>query len=63
MKNELKRIRMSEFMMTAREFAAKLETEYTTYKNWEYGVNQPTLEKALQISSKLNRPVESIWHL
>lgn len=62
MKSELKRIRMTEFMMSARDFAKYLNVEYTTYKNWENELNQPTLETAYMVATKLKRSVESIWH-
>lgn len=50
-------------MMESKEFAKFLEENITTYSNWELGVSKPNLEKALQISNKLNKKIEDIWYL
>ena len=63
MKNRLKEIRMREYMMDSKEFAAFLGESNTTYSNWELGVSKPTLEKSLYIANKLNRKVDDIWYL
>ncbi|WDU82247.1 helix-turn-helix transcriptional regulator [Caloramator sp. Dgby_cultured_2] len=62
-KNRLKEIRMREYMMSAGEFAKYLGTDIKNYSNWERNVSRPNLEKALEISKKLNRTVNDIWYL
>ena len=63
MKNKLKEIRMKEYMLSQREFAKFLNIKATTYCNWENGLSNPPLEKALEISKKLNRDIKNIWYL
>lgn len=63
MKNNLKSIRMKEYMLSKKEFANLLDIKPTTYYNWENGFNIPSLEVALKIANKLNRPVTDIWYL
>jgi DNA-binding XRE family transcriptional regulator len=43
-------------------FADFLKVPLTTYSQWERDISNPTLEKALEIAKKLNKPVEEIWH-
>lgn len=62
-KNKLKEIRMKEYMMTPGEFSKFLEVSNTTYCNWESNVSRPNLEKALEISDKLNKDIKEIWYL
>lgn len=62
-KNRLKEIRMREYMMNQKEFAKYLGTDIKNYSNWERNVSRPNLEKALEISKKLNRTVNDIWYL
>ena len=61
--NNLKEIRMKEYMMSPGEFAKILEISIKTYSGWENGHSKPTLEKALDISKKLNRSVNDIWYI
>lgn len=62
-KNKLKEIRMKEFVMNSGEFASHLGMSVKTYSGWENGSSRPTLEKALELSDKLNRDVKEIWYL
>lgn len=62
-KNKLKEIRMKEFIMNSGEFANYLGMSVKTYSGWENGNSRPTLEKALELSTKLNRDVKEIWYL
>ena len=62
-KNNLKKIRMSEYLMTGKEFAEMLNVGRTTYSNWEVGNSRPNLDIALEIAKKLNRNVNDIWYL
>ncbi|WP_154826387.1 helix-turn-helix transcriptional regulator [Clostridium butyricum] len=61
--NKLKEIRMKEYMMSPGEFAKMIGMSIKTYSGWENGHSKPTLEKALEISKKLNRSVNEIWYL
>jgi DNA-binding XRE family transcriptional regulator len=63
MKNELKNIRMGEHKMNVVEFVDFLEIDHGTYRGWEKGRSNPTLETALKIAKKLNKRVEDIWQI
>ncbi|MFR4581618.1 helix-turn-helix transcriptional regulator [Clostridium cadaveris] len=60
--NRLKEIRMKEYMMNQIDFAKMLDINMKVYNNWERGQNIPSLEKAMEISKKLNRKIEDIWY-
>ncbi|MBM7869262.1 DNA-binding XRE family transcriptional regulator [Clostridium pascui] len=62
LKNNLKRIRMKEYMMTATEFSKMLDVKKSTYSQWENGLNNPTLEKAYEIAKRLNKNINEIWY-
>jgi putative transcriptional regulator len=62
-KNKLKEIRMREYMMDPGEFAKFLNVNIKAYYQWETEFSKPTLEKALEISLKLNRNINDIWYL
>ena len=62
-KNRLKEIRMREYMMEPQEFAKLLNVNIKSYYQWETEFSKPPLEKALEISLKLNRNVNDIWYL
>jgi putative transcriptional regulator len=61
-KNNLKEIRMREYMMSSSEFVKFLEVPLSTYSQWENGSNNPPLAKAFEITKKLNRKLEDIWY-
>jgi len=61
--NKLKEIRMREFMLNIRQFAAFLEISEMYYNRYEKSSNHPTLETAIWIAQKLNRNVTDIWFL
>lgn len=61
LKNRLKEIRLKEYMMSSKEFSGMLGVKLSTYSQWEKGANNPNLEKAIEISKKLNRTIEDIW--
>lgn len=63
MKNNLREIRMSEYLMEPSEFAKKLKVNVKSYYHWEAGISKPTLENALRISNILNKNVNDIWYL
>lgn len=63
LKNNLREIRMREYMMNPGEFAKMLKVPNTTYSNWESEVSKPPLDKAIIIASKLNKKIEEIWYL
>ena len=54
---------MREYCMNQKEFADYLSVEKTTYCNWEKNLSRPTLEKALEVSNKLNKDIKDIWYL
>lgn len=62
LRNRLKEIRMKEYMKSAKEFAEMLDVKKSTYSQWENEQNNPTLEKAYEVSKKLNREVIEIWY-
>jgi len=63
LKSNLKKIRMQEFMMNCKEFAAFLAISESQYHKYEKMIVQPVLETALQISMKLNRSIHEIWYV
>lgn len=62
-KNNLKEIRMREFMLSQKEFANKLNISVKVYWSWENEKSSPTLERALEIANKLNKDIKDIWYL
>lgn len=62
LKNNLKSVRMKEYMLGSQEFAEKLGVPRSTYSQWENGISNPTLIKAIEIAGKLNKRVEEIWY-
>lgn len=62
-KNRLKEIRMKEYMMNQKDFANKLDVPVKVYWSWENGKSNPTLERALDISKKLNKSINELWYL
>lgn len=60
-KNNLKKIRMAEFMATKREFSNFLQICEQQYLRYENNLANPSLETALEISQKLDRSVNEIW--
>jgi putative transcriptional regulator len=62
-KNRLKKIRMREYEMNQKEFAAFLDIPYVTYNNYENNNIAPGAEALLKIAKKLNRPVEEVYYL
>ena len=62
-KNKLKEIRMREYMLNQTEFSKVLGYDLKTISNWEREVSAPTLERAIDVSNKLNRKVNDIWYL
>lgn len=59
--NHLKEIRMKEYMMSKREFAAMLDIAEQQYLRYESGKVCPTLEIALKVSNVLHKSVNEIW--
>ncbi|MFT5875304.1 MAG: putative transcriptional regulator [Clostridium sp.] len=62
-KNKIKEIRMREYMLNQTEFSKILGYDLKTVSNWERGISTPTLERAIDVSNKLNRKVNDIWCL
>ena len=62
LKNNLKMIRMTEYQMNSKEFAAYLEIPLSTYSQLETGKRKVTIPRALEISQKLNKTVNEIWY-
>jgi len=60
-KNNLKEIRMKEYLKNKREFAKMLGISEPQYNRYENGVNQPPLETALLIAEKLGKSCDEIW--
>lgn len=60
--NKLKEIRMREYMMSSSDFAEFLGVKLSTYSKWENGNSTPSLQKAYEIASLLNKEVKEIWY-
>lgn len=56
--NRLKEIRMREYMLTQKDFAAMLEIRPNQYNRYEKDVNTPSVEIALRIAQKLYKTIE-----
>ena len=59
--NKLKEIRMREFMFTQKEFSSFLSIPESQFYRYEMKKSQPSLEIALKIAQKLDRPISEIW--
>jgi DNA-binding XRE family transcriptional regulator len=54
---------MREYMMTQTEFANMINIKRQDYNRIENNKKQVTIETALKISKKINKPVEEIFEL
>lgn len=54
---------MREYMMEPEEFAKFINVNIKSYYSYERDFSRPTLEKALDISQKLNKTIHEIWYL
>ncbi|HIG0360369.1 helix-turn-helix transcriptional regulator [Clostridium botulinum] len=61
--NNLKEIRMQEHMMNITQFAEYIGVDNKILSSWEKNKSRPTLERALEVSKKLNKNVNEIWYL
>lgn len=61
-KNRLKEIRHELYIDTQVEMAELLDIRPEQYNRYERQITQPSLEVALQIASKLKKPVEYIFY-
>ena len=61
--NNLKQIRMKEFMMNKKEFSTYLNVNESQYSRYELNNAQPSLEVAIKVSNKLTRQVTDIWYI
>lgn len=50
-------------MVNMTQFAEMLGVDLKVLSSWERGKSKPTLERALEISNKLNKNVNDIWYL
>lgn len=57
-KNKLKELR-HDFRMDQKEFASLLGVNASLYNRWENNHTQPSLEWAVKIAQRTDRPVES----
>lgn len=62
-KNRLKEIRMTKYMMNSNEFCKMIEISPSTYSQIETNKQQGNIETILKISKALNLKVEDIWYL
>lgn len=62
-KNNLKEIRMTEYMLNLSEMAVKLGVPISTYSQWEKNNTKPNLELALQVALMLDKKVDEIWFI
>ncbi|WP_034440322.1 helix-turn-helix transcriptional regulator [Clostridium ihumii] len=62
-RNNLKEIRMAEYLMNSKEFCKLLGISQSTYSQIESNKQQGNIETILKISKALNRKVEDIWYL
>lgn len=61
--NDLKKIRMQQYMMNKKEFASFLGVAEQQYCRYENKTSQPSLEVALRISLALGKSVNDIWRI
>ena len=61
--NELKKIRMQQYMMNKKQFCKLIGVVEQQYGRYENMTSQPSLEVALRISKALNMAVNDIWKL
>lgn len=62
-KNRLKEIRMTKYMMNSNEFCKMIRISPSTYSQIETNKQQGNIETILKISKALNLKVEDIWYL
>ena len=62
-KNKLKEIRMTKYMMNSNEFCKMIGISPSTYSQIETNKQQGNIETILKISKALNLNVEDIWYL
>ena len=62
-KNRLKEIRMTKYMMNSNEFCKVIGISPSTYSQIETNKQQGNIETILKISKALNLKVEDIWYL
>lgn len=62
-KNNLKSIRMQEYMQNKREFSKTIGIAEQQYLRYENALTLPSLEISLKISYKLNKTVNEIWYI
>ena len=62
-KNRLKEIRMTKYMMNSNEFCKMIGISPSTYSQIETNKQQGNIETILKISKALNLEVEDIWYL
>ena len=62
-KNRLKEIRMTKYMMNSNEFCKVIGIKTSTYSQIETNKQQGNIETILKISKALNLKVEDIWYL
>lgn len=62
-KNKLKEIRMTKYMMNSNEFCKVIGISPSTYSQIETNKQQGNIETILKISKALNLKVEDIWYL
>ena len=62
-KNKLKEIRMTKYMMNSNEFCKMIGISPSTYSQIETNKKQGNIETILKISKALNLKVEDIWYL
>ena len=62
-KNRLKEIRMTKYMMNSNEFCKMIGISPSTYSQIETNKQQGNIETILKISKALNLKVEDIWYL
>lgn len=62
-KNKLKEIRMTKYMMNSNEFCKMIGISPSTYSQIETNKQQGNIETILKISKALKLKVEDIWYL
>ncbi len=62
-RNRLKEIRLKMLIEHQTDMALLLSISQQQYNRYERQIIQPTLETALRIAQKLNKPLEEIFYL
>ena len=62
-KKRLEEIKIKDYLMNPKKITKLINTNIKSYYGYETNFSRPTLEKTLEIASKLNKTLYKIWYL